>query len=254
MGDALKKALAEFVLRVPPFRPAHMGNYIRSLYFWRFCKRLDIKNFRQVLDAGCGPGDYALSLARKYPWLKVTGIDIEPRVPPDNLPPNFLIRRGSLMDLEENSVYDFIYCIDVLEHIPGNKKVMQNFYRALRDGGYLYIHMPAKKGKSIFPNRLYKEFAEWVAREHIGEHYDLDEMFLVLDEIGFKTIKGEYTFGFPGKLAWELDRMTDKRFKIKLLLMPFLKLLGRISVLIPYREGNALLVLARKQDKHGQSK
>lgn len=153
------------------------------------------------------------------------------------------------MDLEENSAYDFIYCIDVLEHIPGNKKAIRNFYRALKHGGYLYIHMPSKEGKSIFPKRYYEEFAEWVAREHIGEHYSLDEIVYVLNEMGFKVINGEYTFGFPGRLAWELDRITDKWFKIKILLMPFLKLLGRISVLFRYKEGNALLVLAQKTKK-----
>jgi SAM-dependent methyltransferase len=253
MGDALKKAIVELVLRVPPFRPAHMGSYIRQLYFWRNCKALDIKNFENILDAGCGPGDYALSFARKFPWLTVTGIDIEPRVPLDNRPPNFLLRQGSILDLEDDSVYDFIYCIDVLEHIPNNRKVLENFYAALKEGGYLYIHMPAKKRKRIFPDKLYKEFDDWAEHEHIGEHYELDEIFLLLEEIGYKVINGEYTFGFPGKLAWELDRMTDKRFKRKLLLTPFLKLLGRISVLFRYKKSNALFVLAQRQEKQGSS-
>jgi SAM-dependent methyltransferase len=253
MGETLKKTIVELVLRVPPFRIAHMGSYIRQLYFWRNCKRLDVRNFRDVLDAGCGPGDYALSFARKFPWLKVTGMDIEPRVPVEDLPPNFLLRQGSLLDLGEDAAYDFIYCIDVLEHIPGNEKVMRNFYRALREGGYLYLHMPSRERKRIFPDRLYKEFDEWAEHEHIGEHYELAEIISALKGMGFEVIRGQYTFGLPGMLAWELDRMTDKRFKIKLMLMPVLKLLGRMSVLTSRRRGNALLVLARKRGKRGPS-
>jgi SAM-dependent methyltransferase len=253
MSDTLKKTIVELVFKVPFFRIVHMGSYIRTLYFWKNCKKLNIKTFTNVLDAGCGPGDYALSFARKFPWLNVTGIDIKPRIQGNNIPSNFNVRQASLTDLDEHSIYDFIYCIDVLEHIPGNRKVFENFYNALKENGYLYIHIPAKKRKRIFPDRLFREFDEWGKHEHIGEHYELNEIMLILNEIGFKVISGEYTFGFPGKLAWELDRMTDGRFRIKLLLMPFLKLLGRISVLFRYKKSNALFVLAQKQEIQGLS-
>lgn len=35
----------------------------------------DVQNIRMVLDIGCGPGGWALDLAKTYPHMRVTGID-----------------------------------------------------------------------------------------------------------------------------------------------------------------------------------
>ena len=67
----------------------------------------------------------------------------------------------------------------------------------------------------------------------------------ILHKIGFEIIAAENTFGFMGELAWELDRVTDKRIALKIFLMPLLKLLGQVSVNIKHTYGN-ILVSARK--------
>jgi len=68
-----------------------------------------------------------------------------------------------------------------------------------------------------------------------------------LQKIGFKIINAEYTFGFLGELAWELDRVTDKHSLLKVFLMPLLKVLGQSSVKVKHKSGN-VLVLAQKLD------
>jgi len=57
--------------------------------------------------------------------------------------------------------------------------------------------------------------------------------------------KTKYTFGFLGELAWELDRITDTKYRLKMLLMPWLKILGRLDTILPNRRGE-LLILAQK--------
>jgi len=40
---------------------------------------IDPERFHQVLDVGCGPGGWAMSLAQLYPHCRVVGIDVSPR-------------------------------------------------------------------------------------------------------------------------------------------------------------------------------
>lgn len=251
MDMRLKKRIAEFLLKIPPFRLLHMGNYIRQIYFWRSCRKLNMKDFKDALDAGCGHGHYALRFAIKFPWITVTGMDVKKNIPENNLPSNFIFRQLSLLDLSERATYDFIYSVDVLEHIQNNRIVLQNFYRSLKKNGYLYVHMPAKRkphATSIFPERFFADFNKWVDNEHIGEHYSLDELGQCLEEIGFTILNKEHTFGFLGKFVWELDRVTDNRFSLKLLLSPFLKTLGFLSTILKIKDGIGILVLAQKKN------
>lgn len=244
------KLIAKNLLKHTPFFPTHMGSYIRNLYFEKYLNKLPIKNFTKVLDAGCGDGQYALKMAQRFPWIKVTAIDIKMQDFQSNHLSNFFFRKGCLLNLEDKEAYDFIYSIDVLEHIPNNIKVLWNFKQALRNGSYLLIHMPYDvRKKRIFPDKFFAKFNAWTEKEHIGEQYTLDEIKSILQNIGFEIVEVEHTFGFPGELAWELDRITDEKIVIKVLLMPLLKFLGYIAVKSKLKTGN-ILVLAKKTKKH----
>ena len=187
-----------------------------------------------------------MEMAQTFPWVEVTAIDIKTWDLQGDHPSNLLFRQGNLLKLEDKHTYDFIYCIDVLEHIPNNVEVMQNFYQALKDGGYLYLHMPYNIGKErIFPDKFFTEYNARMKKEHIGEQYSLDEIKSILQKIEFNIIGAEYTFGFLGELAGELDRITDRKIALKVLLMPLMKLLGQIAVRSKLKRGN-ILIFAKK--------
>jgi 2-polyprenyl-3-methyl-5-hydroxy-6-metoxy-1,4-benzoquinol methylase len=58
--------------------------------------------------------------------------------------------------LDEHNCYDFIWCIDVLEDILDNRRVVESFYRALKPGGYLYLHIPYdSSGKRIYREQYF---------------------------------------------------------------------------------------------------
>lgn len=63
---------------------------------------------------------------------------------------------------------------------------------------------------------------------------------------GFTIIEAHNTFGFCGKLAWELDRITDGRSILKTLLMPLLKVFAHFDLKFPKHTGNGILVLGMK--------
>ncbi len=240
------KPIAENLLKHTPFYPVHIGNYIRDLYFWKYLKKLPVDKFIKVLDAGCGNGQYAKKMAQKFPWITVIAMDAKTQDFQGDHSANLFFREANLLKLEDNHIYDFIYCIDVLEHISNNTRVMEHFYRALKEGGYLYIHMPYAIGEiRIFPDKFFAKFNDWADKEHVGEQYTLDEIKSILQKLGFEIMGAEHTFGFLGKFAWELDRISDEKIILKIILMPLLKFLGLLSVNIPHRTGH-ILVMAKK--------
>lgn len=167
----LKQLVVNSLTKYAVFQPVHIGQYIRRLYFWREVAKLPLKRFQKVLDAGCGPGHYAVEFSQRFPEIKVHGINLSWPKPNRPIPSNCRLRQGDLLNLNENQQYDFIWCIDVLEHIPSNEKVLTKLIAALRHDGFLYLHVPYDKpGKRIFPEN-------WFAtnEEHIGEQKPLDE-------------------------------------------------------------------------------
>ena len=68
-----------------------------------------------------------------------------------------------------------------------------------------------------------------------------------LKTIGFTIVKTRNTFGFWGKLAWELDRTTDGKIGSKIILMPFLKAFAHFDLMVPPKyTGDGFFVLATK--------
>jgi 2-polyprenyl-3-methyl-5-hydroxy-6-metoxy-1,4-benzoquinol methylase len=229
----------------------HMGGYIRGMYLMRQVRSLPVVRFREVLDAGCGDGRYAFDLAGKFPHLHVTGIDIQ--LPGNESPHgNPILVQGDLTELADRNIYDLIYCVDVLEHIPDNVRVVTNLYKALKAGGYLCLHMPNKREeKSIFPIRFLKDFQAWKEREHTGEVYTMDELRTLIEASGFEVLAARHTFGTLGQFVWELDRITDRALVLKAIAMPFLKVLAHLAVLLPAKRGDLFLTAQKsgKQEK-----
>ena len=130
---------------------------------------------------GYGNGYCALKTAQRFPWIRVTDIDIKMRDFRGSHLPNFF-KQANLLELEDKYTYDFIYCIDVSERIPNNIKVLRIFYQALKNTGYVYLHMPYNiEKKRIFRNKFFAEFSAWARKAHIGEQYGLDKIKSILD-------------------------------------------------------------------------
>lgn len=244
--DMPKSNLLARILRATPFSIKHIGNYVRTLHFFRTIRTLPLSSFGSILDAGCGGAYHALELAKRHPHVRVVGMDIEVPSLETLRPPNFSFECKNIATLNDSATYDLIYSIDVLEHIPGNKEIVQWFHRALKDGGYLYLHMPNRTTAChIFPEKYFWSFDNWAKEEHRGEMYTLPELTLLVERTGFQIIEARHTFGLLGQIAWELDRMTDGRVITKLMMMPVLKSLSQLAVRLPAKTGD-LLVLAKK--------
>ena len=246
MKTYIKNIIKTF-LRKTPFHPIHMGFYLRRLYFFKTIKLIDMSHINKVLDAGCGNCALAKNIITKYPDILINAYDIDIKTIDICRSKNINVKKMDLKELDEKDTYDFIYSIDVLEHIKENVKVISNIYQTLKPGGYFYIHMPDRCQRRIMPDRLFAEFEIWAKNEHIGEMYNLEELIKIIEKVGFEVIVACHTFGLFGKLAWELDKLTDKNKYMKIILMPLLKFLCYLDLYINIKKGNGLLVLARKK-------
>jgi ubiquinone/menaquinone biosynthesis C-methylase UbiE len=257
-----KGPLAKLYVQV--FGCVSITAYNFLFFFKRDIKRLQ---FQKVLDAGCGKGDFTFYLAEKFPNVPIAAWDLSDPTMHD-LGENISICKEiqkkekinninfyekDLKELSETEKYDFIFCIHVLEHIPDNKIVLNNFFRALKEGGYLHLQMPSKNGMvPLFPKKYFRSYYEWEEIEHVGEHYYLEELVEILQETGFTVESSRTDGGFLQSVAWQVSEIliTNNRIYLAALLMPFLKLLVYIGNLF-FDNGKGSLVILAKKARNG---
>lgn len=247
------KEIKNFLLSHEPFRPMHMGTWIRFFYFRHYLgRKVDLRRIHNAFDAGCGRGLCANYLAEILPQHNIVGYDINKQPEWDNYQrPNLTLRQIDLNSMEDKNKYDLVVSIDSLEHIPNNKNILKKFHAALNSGGYLYLHIPCEATeKYIFPRKFFKKIDEWAEEEHIGEQYQLGEWKEIFNGLGFKILLARHTFTFWGHLAWEIETILRLRGDragnmINILLMPLYKLLGVLDLFLPMGKGDNLLIAKR---------
>ncbi len=227
-----------------------IGFQVRTLHFLKTIKRIPLDNSPQLLDAGSGIGCYVLELARRYPEGKVTGWDLDKYkirasqkiAQEKHLFNARFVLHDLLQSAQEKNKFDFIFNIDVLEHITSYKKVLKTFFALLKSGGYLYIHTPQTKQK-----RFFKHFRKWSHEDHVREGFVPSKLTKDLEAIGFQVIDHWNTFGTFGSLAWELNHLClTKSFVLAGLTFPFLYLPALIDRAIINRVGLAAGYLVKK--------
>lgn len=112
-----------------------------TIYAKYFANFLDDKKFQGLLvDIGCGSGrDVNVFNKRKF---NVKGIDYSKKeilLAQNNFPHcNFEIQNAEKLDFANDSV-GALYMINVI-HYTDKEKVMSEFFRVLRQCGYIFIH------------------------------------------------------------------------------------------------------------------
>lgn len=232
----------------------HIGNFIRGYYLKKTLGK--IKNFRKILDVGCGSGNYDFYIKKKYSYPSIDSIDIDGESIKKNrtiaknygLKINFIEK--DITRLASREKYDLAISIDSLEHIKLMDLAVKKIYLALKRGGHAIIHIPQKNWEEIsfLDKRLFREHDLFTKKEHVSANYSLDEFAALLVGVGFKIIESKKSFGYFGKLSWEINQLLQQRRinRLRLLLLPFLKFLGIIDYYFPNRKGSGIFIIARK--------
>ena len=100
----------------------------------------------RILDAGCGTGEGASRLAELFPKASVLGVDIVDahlelaRTRYTGLAPRLRFEHQSIFQLNEaDQAFDLVVCRHVLHSIPHPERVLTEFVRVTRVGGYLHL-------------------------------------------------------------------------------------------------------------------
>lgn len=142
---------------------------------WRLFKRWSMNKVpfslvenKIVLDAGCGSGQYSLSLLQ-LGAREVHGVDLNKPVFKAR---NFFFKKANVLKLPfEDNYFDFVFCNGVLHHTKDWKKGIKEITRVLKPNGWLWLYVAGKS--------KYWGYAEQI-REKMGKKdADAFRQFLV---------------------------------------------------------------------------
>ena len=215
----------------------------------------------KVFDAGCGFGQYSYFCAREFSGLTIHAVDVKGDQISDC---KVFFEKAGISDVDfavedltipaHDNEFDFVVCVDVMEHIPDDVGVFRNFHRALRAGGKLLINTPSNLGGSDVHSSDDRSFIE----EHARVGYGADDIRKKLEGIGFEIEKIKYTYGKFGTIAWRFGikypMMMLNRSKLSFVVLPFYYIAVLPFVLpLMYMDyvsdnetGTGLIVIARK--------
>lgn len=238
--------------------------FLRSWYIRRLLKQIipKIQNKEpKILDAGTGFAQYSYFIAKRFPQTKILAIDIKDDYLKDasdffikSQLKNVEFKIEDLTKINYQNEFDLILCVDVMEHIEEDEKVLRNFFQALKSKGKVVINTPSIFGGSDVHNHDEESFIG----EHFRAGYSFEELKEKLERAGFEKIEGFYTYGFWGDKAWRIGikypMVILSKSKLFLTLLPFYYLLTLpIFLLMNFLDtkskiqtGTGLIVVATK--------
>lgn len=224
---------------------------------------------KHILDAGSGFGQYVYYMAKRHRDWPILGVDVKPEQIDDCnqffTKIGFNNTRFEIADLTKfvkKDAYDFILCVDVMEHIEEDELVLKNYYASMKKGGMLLISTPSDQGGSDVHHHDHDEYENdgtlSFVDEHVRDGYGVEEITTKMKDAGFSKTDVYYQYGKPGKIAWKLSMKypivmlnTSYLFFIilpfyYLLTFPFVLILNRMDVRGKHKTGTGLIAKAWK--------
>lgn len=239
--------------------------FLRSWYvrraLQRIIGRMDGAEVR-VLDAGTGLGQFAYYMVRRYPAVRVHGVDINESyleyarrfIGKTRCADRVTYAVEDLTRLQSSGPFDLVLSVDVMEHIEEDVEVFRQFERVLRPGGRVVVNTPSDLGGSGVEHAGDESFIG----EHVREGYGREELESKLSAAGLRVEEVTYTYGVAGSLAWRMLIKIPMRLLSMspllailvapyfLLVLPFGVLLNALDVAADNERGTGILVVARK--------
>jgi ubiquinone/menaquinone biosynthesis C-methylase UbiE len=144
---------------------------------------------KKILDLGCGEGGIISAILERFPKKRITGVDISTRridLLKRKFPKqNFLC--GDITNTPlKSKMFDLIICTQVIEYVGDDKKLIEEFYRLLKKGGFLYASSVIKKPWAIYK---YRNNGKFVLDPTHEREYSSERDFLKKFEDKFQLIK-----------------------------------------------------------------
>ena len=237
------------------FGYTNIGNYARFTIFKKLMNHVQLPTNAKILDLGAGFGEYSIGLAQALPNASVHALDIDKeRIEAIN----YAIEKSELSNVNthhsftenlKEDAFDFIYSVDVFEHISPEEMPFKAAHRKLNTGGYLLVKIPNVRQRTILPDRFFEDHHEWLEDEHVGQVYDLAGLAKRFVSEGFELVHTSYSDGWFSRFGWELAYLGKKAGMIgQLVSLPIAKLLIRLDRMAHKGNwGNAIQVIGKKK-------
>jgi len=96
-------------------------------------------NNKKVIDVGCGKGRFIKELQSLFSKAEFYGIDISEKML-DFCPKKAKVSVGNILNINyPDETFDFVYCVEALEHAIRVEKAIQEMCRILKPGGKIVI-------------------------------------------------------------------------------------------------------------------
>lgn len=194
-------------------RPAWIGSHraetaldsIKGIASWTNTHRSYYLNFVRdymdhkgdVLDIGCGAGQ-ATAMLRRYSNIAI-GIDSDSAVIDfackHNLGDNIIFTRGAFPDdFRAPAGYDYIFCVETMEHIPYEKQIafLDAALGMLKPGGKMFITTPNETTCASPHIGLWSpEWSEKLAA-HLGDRVERRGFFQNTEPTEWRAVEGTH--------------------------------------------------------------
>lgn len=243
---------------------------LRSWHIRKEIKKWEMTNVgpKNILDAGSGFGQYDYYLASRHNDWNITGVDVKDEQIDDCNSffgkiglKNATFKTGDLTKLKYNNEFNMVLCVDVMEHIEEDEKVLHNFYNALVPGGMLMISTPSDQGGSDVHHHDHdheNDGTHSFIDEHVRDGYGVNDITKKMKDAGFKSTRVYYQYGKPGNIAWKMSMkfpiiMLNTSYLFFILLpfyylvtFPIVLVLNAMDVKQKHATGTGLVALAWK--------
>jgi len=201
-GDIVSKRLFlrkvfYLLLNLMFLRTWHVRKAIRKLY--------NTKDAIEIFDAGMGFGQYKYFMAKRFRKSNILAVDVKEEQVQDCTYffskyglSNASFKIADLTKIDFDDTFNFILCVDVMEHIVNDEPVFRNFAKALKEGGKLLVNTPSNFGGSDVHEDDNDSFIE----EHARSGYSKEDITEKLERTGMKVTDFKYTYGKFGTISW----------------------------------------------------
>ncbi len=237
--------------------------FLRSWHVRKKVRELYPKNTKMdIFDAGMGFGQYTYFMAKRFPDSSILAVDVKDEQVEDCRKffskcgyNNVRFEIADLTKIDYKDKFDFILCVDVMEHIVEDELVFKNFYNALKKGGKLLVNTPSNLGGSDAHDDDDESFIE----EHARIGYSKEDITDKMNRAGLEVESFDYAYGKYGTISWRFGIkypiLMAGASKFFILLLPiyylftlwFVLILMWLDVHTYNKEGTGVLVVAQKK-------
>lgn len=172
---------------------------------------LATKNVKNILEVGCGAGQFIRALKFLNSKIECYGCDIsksaidKARALNDGV--NYTLSTNNVLPYEDEK-FDSVFIYDVLEHVEEPLKIISEVKRVLKTGGVFYMFVPCEGDVLSFWYWLVKiGWGKGLTKKYAGHinHFTRAQIYSILKQSEFTILKKRYSEHFFGQILGVLS-------------------------------------------------